>query len=291
MRASMLLCLPAVVLLCCFVCRAQDSTTIRGNWQLIGLRDSHPENLWLTASLGVDGDKVLGGVHVGFRCPNNVGFGSALDLKGGIALDGTFLLTDSNPKVPYTITIGGKIPQSGSEQWPGTYSFSTESARGKCSMEGNFIATKLPPLSGGFSGSLQITRTRQLTETLQLPDMRTFPLEDHPGEVIVTVDISQSDILSVETPTGSLGQVPLQATMTLSGSDLFPSGKLTSVTGQIYGDCFRLHFSGNHGEQIMLGSDHVDASTHKIQAMLTGGVNVIAGGSLTPAMTIRANAK
>ena len=223
-----------------------------------------------------------------FDCPNHAGVGITLVLEGQIAEDGTFVLTDGNSKPPQRMTISGRIPESGSEQswatwppamWPGNYNFSLDTARGECSTGGDFVATQLPPLSGIFSGTLQ--------------------LADHSGKVVVTVEMNQADLVTFETPTGSLGRVPLQATMTLSGSDKFPSEGLTTATSgpsEIRGDEFFLAFSTKNGEQLMLSGAfvaftwqkllptgvYVPVSEQKLRVHLYHqGMEDLAGGTLT----------
>jgi hypothetical protein len=267
MRAPKLLYLVAVVFVCCFTCGAQDSTAINGNWHLTGSWNSRLESPQLILSLGMARDKLLGMGSFQFNCPNNVGLGITLVLAGQIAADGAFLLTEpqlakSNDSV--TMTISGKIPDPASGQWSGTYSFTKETKHGKCSTADNFVATKLPPLSGVFSG------------TLRLLDR---------SEVAVTVDISQGELVTFETPTGTLGRVPLQATMTLSGSDKFPSKRLntdTSVANRVQGNGFFLQFPANNGERISLGGDYIDASVQNLRVQLRGsGLDALAFGTLT----------
>lgn len=258
MRASKLLCFPAVVLLCCFVCRAQDYAAIRGNWHLTGSWGSSSTSPRLVLTIGVDGDEVLAIGGLSIRCPHRVGLGAGLAPKGQIAADGTFLLTES---IPNRITISGRIPEPGSGQWAGHYNFSTDTGHGECSTGGDFVATKLPLLKGVFSGTLQ--------------------LADHSGEVAVTIDINQGELIRLD----NLYWVPLQATMTLSGSAEFPSERLktakfppegpttatsgpTMTGGQITGESFAMHFSANDGEQIMLGGYFIDASEQRLQVQL-----------------------
>ena len=267
MRASVLLHFSTIVLLCCFPCRAQESSTINGNWLLTGSWNSPERRPWLTLSLGVVGDRVFAQGNFQLLCSNGVGAGVQPLLKGPIAADGTFLLTALSAKPPYTMTISGRMPGRESVQWSGNYNFTMATARGECSTTDSFVASKLPALRGIFSGTLQLTRT-------QLPDQ--------PGEVTVTVDMTQAELVTFETPKGSLGKMPLQATIALSGSNKFPSEKLTSVKGsEIRGDHFNLIFSDNNGEQIMLNGSYIDAGEQQLNVLLARGANVSAAGILT----------
>lgn len=267
MRAPKLLPFAAIVFLCCVACRAQDSTAINGNWNLSGSRDSRLESPRLILSLGVDRDKVLGMGSFQLNCFNRMGLGITLVLAGQIAADGTFVLMETKgakSNDSETMTIRGKIPEAGAGQWAGTYKFTKQTKYGKCSTGNDFVATKLPRLSGVFSG------------TLRLLDR---------SELAITVDIRQGELVTLETPAGTVGRVPLQATMTLSGSDKFPSKRLntdTSVANRIQGAGFFLDFPANNGRRITLYGDYIDVTEQNLRVQLRGpGLDALAFGTLT----------
>ena len=255
MGASRLLCFSAFVLLGCFDCRAQDSTAIRGNWHLTGSWDTSSTSPRLALSIGVDGDKLLAMGGISVICPHRVGVGEALSPKGKIAADGTFLLTAGSSN---KITINGTLPKPGSEQWTGHYNFITDTAHGECSTGGDFVATRLPLLRGAYSGTLH--------------------LMDHSGDVTVTVDVNQGELLKVD----NLYWTPLQATMTLTGSAEFPSEELKAakfppergaappkwICCHIDGDHFVMLFSASNGEQIRLSGSFMDAAEQSIRVSL-----------------------
>jgi len=270
MRASRLLWVLAILLLSCFVC-AQDYTAIRGNWHLTGSWDpSSSMSPRLALSIGVEGDEVfaMGGISV--SCPNRVGVGAALSPRGRIAADGTFLLKGGD------ITVSGRVPDPGSEHWAGHYQFSASTAKGQCSAEGDFVATKLPALNGVYSGTLHLL--------------------DHSGDVTVTIEVSQGELLRLD----YLYWLPVQATMQLSGSGEFPSEELktakfppenkdeaakagqTGICCHIDGDHFIMVLAASSGEQMMLGASFVDATEQSLRVSLENmGSKNVAMGTLT----------
>lgn len=109
MRALKLLCLPALFLMCCSVCRGQDLTTLNGNWKRTGSWVYLMNDVRLFLSLDVQGDEIFGSGDVWTSCEG----GGALPLHGRIASDGTFVLrTDYGiPEWERKITISGKFPR------------------------------------------------------------------------------------------------------------------------------------------------------------------------------------
>jgi hypothetical protein len=230
MRTLRLLCLPALFVMCCSVCRAQDLTMLNGNWHLTGSWNIHPNDVRLFFSLGVQGDEIFGSGDVWTSCEG----GGAVPLHGRIASDGTFVLRSNYgiPKWERDFSISGKIPQVGSAQWSGR--FITGQTKKKCPahVEGDFVATRVPLLTGVYSGTLYSGSARSADRT----------------PVTVTLNITQEEMVTFEDQPGHVcGLIPLKATITLNGP-LYSSDTLTANPNPSHGcnvmdgDTFQLLF-------------------------------------------------
>jgi hypothetical protein len=261
--------LPTLFLMCCSVCRGQDSTALSGNWLLTGSWDSKTNDTRLSLSLGVNGDRIFGAGDLQTHCPaEGSGTGVRFSIHGRIAADGTFLLADSDDPLVRKISINGKVPESGSAQWPGSFRFDHIRQTKKCSptVSGDFAATSLPRLQGLYSGTL-LLRDR--------------------SSVAVTVDIDQGELVTFESePSQVEGEVPLNATMTLNGS-IYPTEILTADTShdsssRVEGDGWLLVFPLDNSATVMLAGEYTDASEDTLRVLLSySGRDVGAGGFLT----------
>jgi hypothetical protein len=270
MRALKALCLPALLLLCCFVCRAQDQTQLSGNWHLAGSWDPASNDTRLILSLGVNGNRVFGWADLQTDCrAEGTRTADGFSVHGQIAPDGTFLLLNSeDPKEAKQFSISGRVPEPGSANWSGRFDFAHIRKTKKCppSITGDFVATPLPPLKGVYSGIL-LLRDR--------------------SSVAVTVEISQGELVTFQTEPGHIdGEVPLNATMTVKGS-ICPTETLTAdsshaSSSQIEGDQFLLVFPLNDGAKVLLAGEYTDASENKLRVSLScPGKDAGAGGFLT----------
>jgi hypothetical protein len=253
MRALRVLSLLAVFLVSSLVCPAQDQSSLSGNWHLTGSWNSTTETR-LTLSLGVKGDTAIGEGDLQFHCPSGWGIGVTFSVRGQIASDGNFLLTDSDdPEAAQEFSISGKVPEPGSGQWAGSFRYLRETRRCPAGVSGDFLATPLPPLKGIYSG------------TLLLPDR---------SSVAVTVDINQGELVTFESEPGQVrGAVALNGTMTVNGS-IYPSEALTAdasrdSSSRMQGDTLLLVFPLENGAQVTLTGTYTDASENKLRVLLS----------------------
>jgi hypothetical protein len=250
MRALKLLYLPSVFLVCCCVGRGQDQSSLSGNWHLTGSWEHKAKNTTrFFLSLGVVGDKVFGSGDLQTKCT-----GSAFLLHGRIASDGTFLLVaeGNNPKTGREILVRGKIPDAGSTGWPGHFVVSHILDKCPSRIEGDFVAAKVSPLKGVYSGTL-LTRDRK--------------------PITVTVDISQGELFTFDDGNSFYGEVPLNATMTLNGSS-FNSETLTAEasrpsSSRMQGDNWLLSFPVDSEFSVLLAGEVTDATLNTLRATLS----------------------
>jgi hypothetical protein len=266
MPALRLRCLPALLLICCSVCRAQDLTTLNGNWHLAGSWDIHPNDVRLFFSLGVQGDEIFGSGDVWTSCEG----GGAVPLHGRIASDGTFVLRSNYgiPKWERTFSITGKVPEAGSAQWSGRFVIDQTKKKCPTQVTGDFLATRIPLLKGVYSGTLYSGADRTpvaMTLNINQEEMVTF--EDQPGHVC--------------------GLIPLKATMTLNGP-LYSSETLTGDPDPSHGcnimdgDIFLLLFPVG-ARFALLDGKAMDASLSELRVTLgdPSKGDFAAGGFLT----------
>jgi hypothetical protein len=248
MRALKVLTLPALFLVCC-VCRGQDQSTLSGNWHLTGSWDHHVNDPHFFLSLGVKGDRVFGSGDIQTQCA-----GSVFLLHGRIASDGTFLLLaeTNNPGTGSEISISGKVPEAGLAQWSGSFVVSHILEKCPARVAGDFVATQVSPLKGVYSGTL---------------------LSKEQAPVTVTVDINQGELVTFGDAGDLLGEVPLNATMTLNGS-LFISETLTAdasrpSSSRMQGDNWLLVFPVGTEFSVLLAGEITDPSLNRLRATLS----------------------
>lgn len=248
MRGLKLLSLPALFLACCSV--GQDQSSLSGNWHLTGSWGHQPgDTTRFFLSLGVTGDRVFGSGDLQTQCA-----GSAFLLHGRIASDGTFvLLAEGNdPKMGREISVHGKLPDAGLARWPGSFVASHILDKCPARVEGDFVATRVSPLKGVYSGTL-LTKDRK--------------------PVTVTVDINQGELVTFNDGDLLYGEVPLNATMTLNGSS-FNSETLTADTSlpsssRMQGDNWLLSFPVGGQFSVLLAGEITDASLNTLRATLS----------------------
>lgn len=258
-------------------------TTLDGNWSLAGARipATYPV---LSTFLNVQGSQLTGRGTVQIQCSPASQIGGIFELSGQVAADGTFTATYSTPPSPtlalggYTVTLSGSSPTAAAPNtWTGTYTLtaslpspaSTTLAPCSYSQAATFAAAPIAALTGTYSGPIP-----------------NFLLSSSPTlgtNVALTLQVAQqpSTILNPGTPTTY--QLPLVATLNVTGSTCFSSGASSSLpaVSQITGDAFQLSFLMNDGSQLLLSGTLNDLSA----ASLTVNAHVL-GGSCPNAFAV-----
>jgi len=240
-------CLLPLLLLCFYLsCSAQSDhqnySVLNGNWHLGGTGAKS-----IDFTFGVDGNTIYGEGYLGFSCKHgtrSAGFRGDVVIEGPIAADGSFVLSN-----PYTyivpenvLTIHGRLPGPGSDQWSGGFALSAFTAKTSPSPEeceadsGDFTATRLPDLRGVYTGSFGANQIIYR----QNPEIEGY----------VSLEITQGE-LTATSLTGMAGHVfAANGKITITGSSKINSGAYTSipvsgfeVNSKVYGGRnFRLQF-------------------------------------------------
>ncbi len=250
-------------------------TTLDGNWSLAGTRTPATYPL-LSTFLTVQGSQVFGGGYVQIQCSPVSGISGNFNLAGQIAADGTFTATYSTPPSPtlalggYTVTLSGSSPTAASPgSWTGSYTLTASLP--------NLASPPLTPCTYTHSASFTATPITALTGTYSGPAVN-FLASSGPtlgANVALTFQVAQQPATLVTTGTAPNYQLPLVATLGVTGSTCFTSGSSEPlpVSSQITGDSFNLSFLMNDGSQLLLSGNLTDPSA----ASLAISVHVIGG--------------
>lgn len=250
--------------------KSLSSSPLSGNWHLNGVNTfamAERQLPFLSFAIEVDGNKISGQGGVLIGCENLWNEkGGGVTFTGEISPDGTFEFDDYTTTSDYQFSIHGTVPQSGDTSWQGTYTlknpFSTEP---NCIVHefGAFTATKYPPFTGTYSGTLTGTGA-SLAVTVQIT-------QGEPGRY--------SGI--------AIAIIPLGGQITVFGSPCFTRGTVTNRRGSlIEGDQFYLTFSMDDGALLHLYGDRFrkdsDESTiEDVHLSVEGGQCDREGGSGT----------
>jgi hypothetical protein len=249
---------------CLFVTSCNESnyqpvSPLNGNWHIAGTAFFQPYPL-LTLALIVSGNTVYGNGDVGVNCSSGGwGIGGSLGVKGQIAADGTFLLTNAFSGDSIHVAIQGKVPAEGSESWAGSFTITNSASQTLCTFDvsSDFVATAYPPLDGRYDGTLAgqslgsgITAATQITQSAGTSFPRRSPL-------------------------APIYYIPLSATIAVSGSPCFTSGKTSNAPlNSIGGNTFELNYTMNDGSTLLVNGSFSDPSESSLQldvATVIGG--------------------
>jgi hypothetical protein len=214
---------------------ASASSALNGNWHLTGTGDKS-----MDFSLGKDGNEVYGEGDLSISCidgANRVELRGGVFVEGPIAPDGSFVLGNphaftvgngnANPDIVKAdvLTIRGKLPTPGSDQWSGSFALSAFTATNSptsadCEADsGDFTAQRLADIRGAYKGSYGLKKTG-------------YEQFIHEGgtEGYVSLEITQGEMTATRAP-GEFGHViAANGRVTLTGSTKFPSGTFSAET-------------------------------------------------------------
>ena len=272
--------------------------SLTGNWLLAGHLSSFPNptsfsnpNIGtnLSAAIFVSGQQVTAQGYLQVQCSASSGFGELVLLSGSLANDGTFTLTiPSSPVIPtfQQLSIAGHVPTSASStSWAGRYiitypsDFQPSSSLCSRTQTAALIATPIPPLSGIYagpastfqtaSGSIGSNATLSLSVEQETPIFNSGPIPS--GNPVFSNSL--------------IGELPLTATITVTGSPCFTSG--TTVAEQssnvIGGGIYLLNLTMNDGSVMFLSGTLGDAtlSTVGVNYRVSGGACDTKSGETT----------
>ena len=238
--------------------------SLTGNWNIVG--DSSLRHLpSLSFALIESGsDLYAQGIFVAECTNRSAGGGGGIELRGQLAPDGSFVLTEpANESIrfdgdPVQVIVHG-MASAGGTGWSGTYSIATPAGSSGCLFNdnGSFTAVPFQPVSGTYSGTL---RENNLG----------------PGRPTVSVVVSQGDPVSLTRLGGqTYWHLPLTGTISVSGIPCFTYGSIgPNMLASVEGSNITLAFTMDDGSRLsLLGSlaDTSSASLNVIALSAFGG--------------------
>jgi hypothetical protein len=218
---------------------AESYSTIDGNWRLTG---AWAEKLGrgVDISLGVDGNRIYGEGQFPMSCVSgdkSSVMGREVSIEGGIASDGTFILSNPSrmpPDIPaHVVSIRGKLPVPDATQWSGSLRISaftkTSNTPAECQeISADFVAMQFPVLNGVYEGTVRVDRNE---------------------EAYVTLELTQGKLASTNFPYPFDHVIPLAAKITASGSpslpsDTFDASAQPQENNRVTGKTFQVQFLG-----------------------------------------------
>ena len=276
--------LPVSLLLVSCVGSSPFSTArLDGNWHLTGQNffatnalPSSSQGAFLAMAIGVSGNTVYASGDSAVTCSNiSSGMGGTFWATGLITSNGSFTLSNSSvPQDTIQYTIKGTAPAAGASAWQGSYTLVNSSSSVNCTFNqsGSFTAAAYPLLNGTYTGALDNSSTIAGAENIQL---------------VVKVAQGEPTFTTAGTQDTAEFYIPLNGSITVSGTSCFTSGTMASGVGsRISGDNFYMTFTMNDGSTLTLAGLYGDETetTLKVTALpfasgnscYTGG-----GGTLT----------
>ena len=241
-------------------------TTLTGNWILAGSRNplSYP---LLSATFVVNGTQITGTGNVQIQCSPMFSIGGFLPLSGQIADDGTFQATSQTigmaPTNDYQVTITGNSPTAASPStWTGTYTMtSTETAitgGSSCSYNhsATFAATSIAALSGTYAGAASNGK------------LGSSPFG---ASAAISLKLTQGTPVLVTQGLSVGYQIPLTATIAVTGSGCFTSGATpaTARPSTLEGDMLDLVMVMNDGSSLFVEGSLNDPSGASMTVILS----------------------
>ena len=245
-------------------------TTLTGNWSIAGARDPLTYPIFST-SLIVHGSELSGKMSVQIECSPQFRVGGQVPLTGQIATDGSFQASVSLPGTSgsanaglFQVSLSGISPAGSSSNWTGSYTLhstarAVDGTSCAYSHSGDFTATAISPLTGTYTGPA------------------TGPLSPagFGANAAISLAVSQEPPALLTSGQMSSYQLPLSATITVTGSPCFTSGTTTGtfLPSEIGGDMADLRFAMNDGSELDLQSvlNSPTGSSLTVLAVANGG--------------------
>ncbi len=256
---------------------AAPPTSLDGNWSLAGARTPATYPL-LAATLNVQGSQITGQGTLQVQCtpaaaaglplfPEEIG--GTLPLSGQIAADGTFTMTSPTIGLApntYSVSLSGNSPTKTSPNtWTGTYtiqaSLGSIISTSPCiySHSAGFTSLPIAPLAGTYTG----------------PATNGLFGNGLGASAAFTLQVTQGPATLISSLPTSAYELPLGATIAVTGSPCFASGTTVGAlsTSQISGDTFAIDLVMNDGSQLHLSGflNDLGAATLNTTAVVFGG--------------------
>ena len=256
---------------------ATPPTSLDGNWSLAGTRTPATYPL-LSTSLNIQGSQITGRGTLQVQCtpPVTAGLplfptqiGGILPLSGQIAADGTFSMTSPTIGLApntYTVSLIGNSPTKSSlNVWTGSYTINasigsiTPATSCTYSHSASFTSVPIPALAGTYTGPA----TNSLFGT------------GIGASAALTLQVTQGPATLVMDGPTSIYELPLSATIAVTGSSCFTSGVTAGarIPSQISGDTFVIELVMNDGSQLLLNGflNDLGGATLSTTVFVTGG--------------------
>ncbi len=237
----------------------------------------------LSTTLVVIGNQITGQGNVQLQCSPESTVGGSFNLSGVISNDGSFTAVSSNPGAPpdpslalFQIMLSGNSPPAASPGlWSGNYTLSSSATAitgtQTCSYShsASFTAASIAPLNGMYAG-----------QGYSGP----FPGHGNPT-VAYTLQVSQGSPTLFTRGNFSAYQLPLSATLTVTGSTCFTTGTTAGdiASSYIAGDTITIDFLMNDGSHLGLSGSLTDptGATLSVTGSVFGGACNLAFTSAT----------
>jgi len=258
------------------------SSPLNGNWNIAGNRQKNQFPA-ISMFLQVDGAQIVTHAHIEVHCPSDPVNGSGVggySLRGELAADGSFTLTQHDPRNTLQAEIRGRIPAEGSATWSGGYTVFRSPSRNCPGFDqpqtGSFTATPLAPLDGTFSGSL-------LSSNLASTPVGITRRGDQPT---FTITAKQGDVVTRTLKSGGrYFYLPVVGTIKVKGSPCFSHGFADPVTydthtsipsypGTLRGDFLDMMFAMNDESNLTVRAyftDPGESGLSVFEASVQGG--------------------
>ncbi len=240
-------------------------TTLTGNWQLSGTRVPPVYPLFST-TLNVSGSQISGSTSIMFQCTPTSTYGfNNFPFVGTIAPDGTFQATGQFGTAPdFTMQatlMGSSPPASAPLVWSGSYQINfTSTGNFPCSFNRTvaFNAQAIPPITGTYVGPAVNTN---------------YGPGPFGSAATLSLQLTQGASTLVTTGASSRYQIPLTATLAISGSTCATSGTTMGalLPSYLYGDGYTLNLLLNDGSNLSLNGSLNDLAASKISMSYIAG--------------------
>lgn len=245
---------------------------LNGNWLITGdlpqLGIPFPtRNFGVSVTLDAFDGKVYAQVADFFPCSGGgSNGGSTYFTPAAIEPDGTFVLTSLGViGFPTTLlNIKGIVPKENDASWSGAYS-AINTNSGCLPMSGAFTATRLPPITGTFIGTVSLQASAFVP-----------PAPTPPVSATVTLTLQQGGPSSLDPPQiAAFDSVnALTGTIDIQGTPCPRAGTLTIPLGSVFGSNFSGTFVMEDGSRLTLRGYAEDAPSSAVRiamVSITGG--------------------
>lgn len=233
-----------------------------GNWEITGSRElkRYPA---ISMLIHVNGKQVYGAGEFFTVCSNSLGsFGGRFHLSGEIEPDNSFTL--HSPSLPFVerLAIAGKVPHPGSMSWNGTYDVKNP-AQTQCvfDQEGTFSSSRLPTLTGTFSGQVM-----RMTPMPLPPPASPEYMQKTSERLNISVTVAQGGLMMHERKVGqayaSLPLLPVSGTIRVVGCPCFSQGaSVGEFDNSIQGDLVLMKFKMDDESELSVDSHYTSPET------------------------------